>query len=154
MQNRDGGRLAVRNNINITKKHILLYDTFSERKKMLRTRVHKANVRPELELQYNFDDCRHDKWQTHFFSPHGEGLFASSLLPSFVFSAAQKKISYSNHMKTFLSNFFRTAFTCILSCTHFVDKATGAVFLFFFRCRKLGVCVQFSTVPLPKEKFV
>lgn len=80
----------------------------------------------------------------------GEGLFASSPLPSFVFSAAQRKISYSNHMRNFFIQFFSTAPACILSCTHFVDKANGSSFFssLLWLSEVGGVCSIFRQFPL------
>lgn len=107
-----------------------------------------------LNSSYNTISTTVDMINGKHIFPLGEGLFASSALPSFVFSAAQKKISYSNHMENFFYPFFSTATACILSCTHFVDKANGSSFSFFpFVVGKLGVCVQFS-VSSPEIYFV
>lgn len=110
---------------------------------MLRTRVREANARPELQLQHNFY-CRHDKWQTHFFSLR---LLFSSSLPSFVFLPHKRKFRIQITWKTFLSNFF-PLLQLVYCRVHILwIKLTGAVFLPFFPSlldRKSGVCVQFS----------
>lgn len=49
--------------------------------------------------------------------------------------------------KTFLSNFFRTAAAaCILSCTHFVDKANGRSF--YFGCCWSAAGVMYNIRPV------
>lgn len=87
----------------------------------------------------------------HIFSL-GEGLFASSPLPSFVFSAAQKKISYSNHMETFLSNFFLLLLLVYCRVHILWMKQAGAVFPSFLSLSEVGG-VQLS-VSSPAVYFV
>ena len=119
---------------------------------MLKTRVHKANVRPELKLQYNFDDCRHDKWQTHFFSRRRAFYFFSFSLHS-SFLPHKRKFRIQITRKTFLSNFFLLLLLLVYCRVHILwIKQTGAVFTFFLSLLSLsevgGVCSIFRQFPL------
>lgn len=110
---------------------------------MLRTRVGKANVRPQLLLQYNFN-CRHDKWQTHFFSRRRAFFRLRLFLNSSSFCRTKENFVFKSHEKLFYPIFFH-CLCClyIVVYTFCVEiKQTGAVFcrlLLRFLDRKSGV---------------